>query len=785
MRESRRQDLEARLLAQQFTQSDGVAVQARAHPGGGSRVAAHLQEQVHEALVCRADEERAVLQEGARRAPLGAAQELATADQEFGAPGGGEARLAYEPALGIEGGTRKLRVDAEPAQTRHQALADDRVRARQVAAETRVERRGHERVRDLLPVQDGAPSRRTADDIHARGAARFQVEQLLGALHVTERYGGRRPGVQPQRRAAVVVLRLQQLGVAAHVRRTVHAGLEEKAQLGGGLRRHDRMLARRRAASRGAPRAAAHRCAVALLAFGLVLAAGCSRERALPERPGPPQPGGTLRVAVFEPLDNPSPLIPMNPITAHFLAHVTPPLGRLDDQGTVRPLLARRWVDTGNSLDFVLRPLKWEDGAPVTARDIVLTTHLLHDRRAWTWAHARLELVRAVTARDDSTVCFSYLAPIPRRVLDALVMPLPAHAQPADSNQTWKWAVGRQPLACGPFRLERATPRELVLRRNQRSGFTLPHVESVEVRVREPEEAVRMYRADSLDVLEDLPTPLVREVRAVPGTRIEAMVGRSYLFMAWNLRDGRFAEAAVRRAAAMAVDVPGLIHELTLGQGDPARGPLVPALGFADTTALLPHDPRAARQLLDGAGWRGGEGGGGREKRGARLAFHILVRSDSPLQVAVAQGVARDLERIGLAAEVRVLALEDMMARLQGAAFEAFVGEWYPDLGLDLAPIWHSRSTDLRNYGGFSDPGVDSLLTRLHHDMDEETRAQVLGELQRRIYAGQPYVFLFQKPRFVVLSARVRGADPEVLDTFWNLPQWWIAPARQAAPGAR
>jgi ABC-type transport system substrate-binding protein len=56
-----------------------------------------------------------------------------------------------------------------------------------------------------------------------------------------------------------------------------------------------------------------------------------------------------------------------------------------------------------------------------------------------------------------------------------------------------------------------------------------------------------------------------------------------------------------------------------------------------------------------------------------------------------------------------------------------------------------------------------------------------LQALQRRIYDDQPYLFVLQPPRFTIVSKRVRGCDPNVLSTFWNLPEWWIPRRLQAA----
>jgi len=324
-----------------------------------------------------------------------------------------------------------------------------------------------------------------------------------------------------------------------------------------------------------------------------------------------------------------------------------------------------------------------------------------------------------------------------------------------------------------------SSPERLLLARSDASGLPPARLDTVDVRVFEPADALARFRRGSLDVLDDAPVDIVRNLRR--RARCIALVGRSYLFLGWNLRDSRFADLETRRAFARAVDVHGIVHRWTLDQGDPARGPLVPALAFADTNAVLPFDPAAAARALDARGWRDSDGDGVRDRGGARLAFNLLAPADDPLRTGVARDVAADLKRIGVDVVVRALPSMDFFHRLAVHDFEAFMGQWYPDLGLDLDPVWRSDATDQFNFVGYASHAADSLLSRMWQEDLDEGRAQTLAAFQARVYADQPYLFLVEKPHFVVFAPRVHGANPNVLSPFWNLPSWWI-PRRERLP---
>lgn len=516
----------------------------------------------------------------------------------------------------------------------------------------------------------------------------------------------------------------------------------------------------------------------------VIAALGCivpACERGNDAIPLQPESGGTVRIAIREPFDFLTPVRQVRWPTDLFLEHITPPLGRVTEIGDIQWVMARRIIELGPGMRFPLRRARWEDGTALTAADFRLTYRTMLHPGAPGHERTRFGLVKDVVAIHDSLLFFHLLHAAPQRRVDALIMPLPHHVlgDDADPRQLMEWPISKRPLSCGPFRVDRASVRELDLLPHDSGAFPVPYLERVEVRNTTIEAAVHGFRAGEFDVLDDVPVEHVEDLNGVRDARVTALVGASYLFVSWNLRDARFGDAAVRRAAAHAVDVVRLIRDHTLGQGDPARGPLVPVLGIADTLTTRRHDPGLARRLLEDAGWRDRDGDGVRERRGAELAFHILTAARSPRHEAVARDVARDLEAVGMRVLVRALDTPELASRLETGGFEAFLGRWFPQSGLNLEGVWHSESTHQFNYGGFADARVDSVLVRLRHVEPGRARDELLAALQQRVYQLQPYIFLYQDPRFAAFSSRIQGARPSVVSTFWNLPQWWIPSALQ------
>jgi peptide/nickel transport system substrate-binding protein len=518
----------------------------------------------------------------------------------------------------------------------------------------------------------------------------------------------------------------------------------------------------------------------------LLLCAASACDRDAVEVPSEPEQGGTVRIAIFQPFDFLTPVRHVRWPTDLFLEHITPPLGRLTEVGDIQWLMAHRLVELGPGMQFPLRRARWEDGVPVTADDFVLTYEVMLHPGAPGQGRSRFSLVQDVVAVNDTLLLFQLVNFLSQRRVNALLMPLPRHVLGDKPNprRLNEWPISKRPISCGPFRVEASSTRELDLVANDSAAFPVPFLDRVEVRQVEAAVAVRGFRDAEFDVLDDIPVEHVEDVNSTRGARVFALVGASYVYMAWNLRDARFGDPAVRRAVARAVDLQRIIRDHTLGQGDPARGPLVPVLGITDTLTIIRHDRRAARRLLERAGWHDRDGDGVRERRGIKLAFHVLTAERSPRHALVAHDIAEDLNDVGMRAVVRSVDAVQLAERLGNGDFEAFIGRWFPRLGLDLESVWHSESTYLYNYGQFADARADSILVRLRYAEPGPERSALLHQFQQHVYAQQPYLFLYQDPRFAAFSRRVQGARPSVVSTFWNLPEWWIPIALQGAKNA-
>lgn len=474
-----------------------------------------------------------------------------------------------------------------------------------------------------------------------------------------------------------------------------------------------------------------------LISLGLV---GCSTAPALPE---------TLVVAtaVFpESLEGGA-----ASFAGLSLAYQTmDPLIRRDNDGTLRSGLAVAWTSTDETTwRFELRRgVRFHDGAPFTAADVVHTVEYVLDPASAHSGRRRIEQIEAVTIVNEHTIDISTDGPFPTLILGLSDIPIEAKHY---HEQTSKQDRARRPMGTGPFVFARWVPGDRYeVTANPHYWGGAPAIERVVFR-QIPESSTRLASllAHETHIIEELPVDLIPRVEATPGLEVAPVGSAVALVLTLDTRSPPFNDRIVRAALDHAIDKPLILEALLGGNGALLDGQLltVDTPGHNPEIDPRPYDPARARALLASAGYSEG------------LTTSITTRAGKYVSdVYIANAVSGMLGRVGITARINVVEggvfAKMVLAKDLGPIH--MVG-WYSLGDPDFATVWFTEASERALW---HNKEYEELFLKARSTVDGIARRRIYRRMMEIMHEDIPAIFLFALPSIYAKSSRVVGWRP-------------------------
>ena len=480
--------------------------------------------------------------------------------------------------------------------------------------------------------------------------------------------------------------------------------------------------------------------------------------------------------------------------TEILAVQITDSLVQYDPEMNLLPRVAESWElsDDRLTVTFHLREgVRWHDGEPVTADDVVFTVNKARDPAVEnrSWGPALRELV-SVEALDPRTVRARYAEASPD-FLETWRLPLlPRHLAERDADLL-TGEFSSHPVGCGPFRFVRYTPgQEIVLEANDDYWDGRPGIDRLVFKIFSDQgTAYQALLAGELDIV-TLTSGLWQEAQDQAGNeRFEAF---SYSILSvwtivWN-QDGStpfFTDARVRRAMVMALDRETFAASVVHGQARPGITTYHPDTIWGDRAlGPWPYDTAEAARLLDEAGWRDDDRDGQRQRDGQPFRFTLMIpASTQRLNDHIAVWLQQSWAEVGVAVEIEKLEWQAFRERRNAGRFHAASFSLTFTANPDQFELYHSDAREAGfNFYGLSDPEIDRLCEAGRREFDEDRRREIYRSLQARLHEQEPLTCLFYFSSPVLHDRRLRGVVPSPMDYYRTTQgpriwRWAEAPA--------
>ncbi len=429
------------------------------------------------------------------------------------------------------------------------------------------------------------------------------------------------------------------------------------------------------------------------------------------------------------------------------------------------------------TITYRLRPnLRWQDGRPLTARDVVFSYRAIVDPRNNVATRVGYDEVQAIRSHGDRTVVIRLRRPFspfvqyffgPQGV--GAIMPSHLLQGVADLNHA---AYNALPVGSGPFRVVRWNRGDSIeLAANPLYWRGKPHIDRLVYRIiPDPNTRLQQLRTGEADAYFDVDPQLLPQLRSIAGVSVAMTPVNDLHVLRFNLRDPAVRDPSVRRAIAMAIDRKTLLTAATHGSGlivdadQPSNG-----WAYAASTPSIPYDPAGARRLLRG------------RTPGVTLAIAPQIVNGSQLVAAILQ---EELRRVGVRATIKQYPSGMFYAPaaqggvLAGGHFALSYDAWWV-LGSDPNDSWNMACDQLPpaglNYTRWCDARADAAMRDALATVDRRRRAADYATVQRAIARDLPFFTLWQVRIPNAYRTYVKGIAPAPFgSTFWNAWDWRI-----------
>jgi peptide/nickel transport system substrate-binding protein len=392
----------------------------------------------------------------------------------------------------------------------------------------------------------------------------------------------------------------------------------------------------------------------------------------------------------------------------------------------MKPALALSWgMIDGRTWEFVLRPdVIFHDGTDLDAEDVYESIMRSRDLKT-SQLKDLLSTIKDVRIVDDLIVVVETYAPDPlllQKLATVYVLPSLTLEQYGDE-------VIDQPVGTNSYQVESLSPNGVLgLKRFDRYWGDLPVFREVEyVTVSNTAGRAQAIRDGSVDVLDYVPHDFVGEIEEFGGEYdLYSVPSLEVQFIMFNGNRKLLQDPDLRRAVVRAIDREGYAKYL----GEFARPSYQfvsnGVFGFNPDIYEFEYDLDAATNLLKD-----------------------LELDEEPVKVCLPKGLENlgeyltiQFAEVGLKPIVEYLEGAEYLKALQRGRFDIYFMGFRSELG-DASDFFtsvvHSQETvgdeqyGQYNFAKYSDKELDELIEAQEHELDEQTRLEILQSIMERV----------------------------------------------------
>lgn len=439
---------------------------------------------------------------------------------------------------------------------------------------------------------------------------------------------------------------------------------------------------------------------------------------------------------------------------------------QLQLDGSFKLSLAESMTVSDDSLTYTYKirdNVKWHDGEPLTAEDVVFTYYLYQNTEGYPWMGDYTSYFENIEATDNNEVVITLSEAIPN--IDAQLVflyVLPKHIWENEDGYEFE---NTAMIGSGAFKMVEYKPSEFVhLAANTDYFGEKPKIDEVIFQTFDNSDAlVQAIKTGQVDMITEMPNTAVETLRSE--ANVEVVTGAPFspgvtdIIINQTLPENcppddgvctghpALLDRNVRVAMSHATDKQKIIDVVLLGLGTPGTALLPDGLGIWYNSSIkdYAYDLAEANKLLDDAGYVDTNNDGVREMPdGSRdLTFRISWPNDSIDSPRMAELLSEMWGAIGIKLEAQAMD-PDALTSVCCPAFDFDIILWGwgsdPDPSFLLSVMTTDEIATGTSETGYSNPEFDALYLEQAVELDQQKRVDIVWKMQEIVHHDVVYI---------------------------------------------
>ena len=500
------------------------------------------------------------------------------------------------------------------------------------------------------------------------------------------------------------------------------------------------------------------------------------------------------------------------------------PLASFNNKGELIPFLAAE-IPTrengalsadGKSVTWMLKEgLKWSDGVPFTAADVIFTYQYLTNSQVGAVTAGIYESISSIEAIDDYTIRINFKDVNPAWFSvfvgrEGTILPKHIFEEYNGANAR-EAPANLKPVGTGAYRVVEFKPGDIVVYEPNPEFPSVEELAFKRIELKGGGDATSAARAvlqtGDADFAYNLQVeaPVLKQLEAAGKGKVVFNLGGLMERIVINHTDPNkttpegersslkfphpfLKDTKVRRALSLAVDRDIISKQLYGVTGQATANFLVAPPEYVSPNTSYEFNLDKASALLDEAGWQDTNGNGIRDKNGVEMKV-LFQTSVNPLRQKTQEVIKQAWQSLGMGVELK--SIDASIFFSSDPASNDTVEHFYADLQMftreitNPDPLSYMQTYTCReipqkanNWTGdnparYCNPEYDKLWQQSQTELDPEKRQQIFIKMNDLLVNNAVVIPLIHRADVVGVSNNLTGVDLTPWDTrTWNIMDW-------------